>query len=89
MRARNPEEIVINGVRYNLSIRLERRWSYNAEWWNNSGPERHTPEDRPRSASEAERLASDQIQRARLKQEPWLCAEIARPEGEEIALESD
>jgi hypothetical protein len=89
MRARNSEEIVINGVRYNLSIRLERRWTYNAEWWNNNGAERHTPEDRPRSASEAERLASDQIQRARLKQEPWLCAEIARDEEEEIALESD
>ena len=89
MRARNPEEIVINGVRYNLSIRLERRWSYNAEWWTNSGADGHTPDDRVRLASEAERRARDQIQRARLKQEPWLCAEIARAEGEEIALESD
>ena len=89
MRARNPEEIVINGVRYNLSIRLERRWSYNAEWWTHSGPDRHTPEDRVRFASEAERRASDQIQRARLKQEPWLCAEIARTEGEEFPLESN
>jgi len=89
MHARNPEEIVINGVRYHLSIRLERRWSYNAEWWTNSRPDRHTPDDRVRSASEAERQACDQIQRARLKHEPWLCAEIARAEGEEIALESD
>jgi len=86
MRTRSPEEIVINGVRYNLSIRLETRWSYPAEWWNNSGPHRHAPEDRVRSASEAERQASDEIQKARLTKEPWLCAEIARAEGEEMML---
>jgi hypothetical protein len=86
MRSRSPEEIVINGVRYNLSIRMEKRWSYHAEWWNTSGPCKHTPDDRVRSASEAERQASDEIQKARLTKEPWLCAEIARAEGEELAL---
>ena len=85
MDSSSQKEIVINGVRYNLSIRLETRWSYHAEWCNNSGSYGHTPEDRVRSASEAERQASDEIQRARLKQEPWLCAEIACAEGEEIA----
>jgi len=85
MRTSSPEEIVINGVRYNLSIRVETRWRYHAEWWNASGPYNHTPDDRVRLTSEAERQASDEIQRARLKQEPWLCAEIACAEGEEIA----
>ena len=86
MRARSPEEIVINGVRYNVSIRLEKRWSYHAEWWNNSGPPGHVSEYRVRSGSEAEQQASDEIQRARLKKEPWLCAEIALAEGEEVML---
>ena len=85
MRTSSPEEIVINGVRYNLSIRVETRWRYHAEWWNASGPYNHTPDDRVRLTSEAERQASDEIQRARWKQEPWLCAEIACAEGEEIA----
>ena len=89
IRSRSPEEIVINGVRYNLSIRLETRWSYRAEWWNTSGPYKQAPDDRVRSASEAERQASDEIQKARLTKEPWLCAEIARAEGEEIALKSE
>ena len=89
MRSNSPAEIVINGVRYNLSIRLETRWSYHAEWWNNSGPHRLAPDDRVRSASESERQASKEIHKARLKQEPWLCAEIARAEGEEIALKSE
>ena len=89
MRSNSSEEIVINGVRYNLSIRLETRWSYHAEWWNTSGPYQHAPDDRVRSASEAERQASDEIQKARLTKEPWLRAEIARAEGEEIALKSE
>ncbi len=89
MRSNSPEEIVINGVRYNLSIRLETRWSYRAEWWNNSGPHRHAHDDRVRSASESERQASEEIQKARLKQEPWLCAEIACADGEEFALKSE
>jgi hypothetical protein len=80
MRTRSPEEIVINGVRYNLSIRLETRWSYQAEWWNNNGPHGHVSDHRVRSASEAEQQASDEIQKARLKKEPWLYAEIARAE---------
>ena len=84
MRTRNSEEIVINGVRYNLSIHLEKRWSYQAEWWNNSGFHGHGSDDRFRSASDAERQASDAIQKARLKKEPWLCAEIARVDGEEV-----
>ena len=88
MLAHRPEEIVINGVRYNLSIRLETRWSYQAEWWNNSGAHRLATDDRLRSASEAERQASDEIHKARLRQEPWLCAEIACADGEEIALNS-
>ena len=82
MRTRSPEEIVINGVRYNLSIRLEKPWRYPAEWWNNSGSHGHAPEDRILSASEAERQASDEIQKARLTKEPWLCAEIACVESE-------
>ena len=86
MRTRSPEEIVINGVRYNLSIRLEKRWSYHAEWWNNSEPHEHVSDYRVRSASEAEQQASDEIQKARLKKEPWLCAEIALAEGEEVML---
>jgi len=86
MRSSNPEAIVINGIRYNLSIRRETRWSYHPEWWNTSGPYQHTADDRVRSASEAERQASDEIQKARLTKEPWLCAEIARAEGEELML---
>ena len=80
MRSSSPEEIVINGIRYNLSIRLETRWSYYAEWWG-SGSHRNTPDERARLASEAERQASDAIQKAHLTKEPWLCAEIARAEG--------
>ena len=83
MRTRSPEEIVINGVRYNLSIRLETLWSYHAEWCNKRGSRRHA-EDRFRSASEAEQQASHEIQKARLTKEPWLCAEIARAEAEEV-----
>ena len=89
MRTRSPEEIVINGVRYNLSIRLETRWSYHAEWWNESGSRTHAPDDRVRSASEAEREASHEIQKARLSKEPWLCAEIARVEAEDAMLNSE
>ena len=87
MRTRSPEEIVINGVRYNLSIRLETRWSYQAEWWNNSGSQGDTADDRVRSPSKAEQQASHEIQKARLTKEPWLCAEIARVEGEEVLLQ--
>jgi len=87
MRTSSPEEIVINGVRYNLSIRVETRWSYHAEWWNTSGPYKHTPNDRVRSPSNAEQQASHEIQKARLTKEPWLCAEIARVEGEEVLLQ--
>jgi len=89
MRTRSPEEIVINGVRYNLSIRLETLWSYHAEWWNESGSRAQAPEDRVRSASEAEREASHEIQKARLTKEPWLCAEIARVEAEDAMLNSE
>ena len=89
MDSSSQKEIVINGVRYNLSIRLETRWSYEAEWWNKSGSHGHAPEDRVRSASEAEEQASDEIQKARLTKEPWLCAEIARVEGEEALLQLD
>ncbi len=89
MRTRNSEEIVINGVRYNLSIRLETRWSYQAEWWTNSGSHGHAPDDRFRSASDAERQASDEIHKARLTKEPWLCAEIARAEGEDVLVPLD
>jgi len=88
MRTHSPE-IVINGVRYNLTIRLETRWSYQVEWWNKLGPHRNPSDDRARSVSEAERQASDAIQKARLTKEPWLCAEIARAEGEETALKSE
>ena len=89
MRARSPEEIVINGVRYNLSIRLETLWSYHAEWWNKSRAHGNTPDDRVQSASEAERQASDEIQKARLTKEPWLCAEVARAEGEDVMLKAE
>ena len=89
MRTRGPEEIVINGVRYNLSIHLETRWSYDAEWWNERGSRAHAPDDRVRSASEAEREASHEIQKARLSKEPWLCAEIARVEAEDAMLNSE
>ncbi len=82
MRTRSSEEIVINGVRYNLSIRLETPWSYQAEWWNTSRFLEPAAEDR--SASEAEEQASDEIQKARLTKEPWLCAEIAGTEAEEM-----
>jgi hypothetical protein len=86
MPTRNSEEIVINGIRYNLSFRLETRWSYHAEWWSNSGPQRHAIDDRVRSAPDAERQASDEIQKARLKHEPWLCARLACAEGEEVCI---
>ena len=88
MRTRSPEEIVINGVRYNLSIRLETLWSHHAEWCNR-GSHAHASEDRVRSASEAEREASHEIQKARLTKEPWLCAEIARVEAEDAMLNSE
>ena len=87
MRTRSSEEIVINGVRYNLSIRLETRWSYQAEWCNNSRFREPAVEDR--SASEAEEQASDEILKARLSKEPWLCAEIAGADIEELMLKTE
>ena len=86
MRTRSPEEIVINGVRYHLSIRLETLWNHHAEWWSRSESHAPAPTDRIRSASDAERQASQEIQKARLTKEPWLCAEIAGAEVEEALL---
>ena len=89
MRTRRSEEIVINGVRYNLCIRLETLWSYDAEWCNNRESHGHASEDRVGSASEAEQQASHEIQKARLSKEPWLYAEIACAEAEEMTLNSE
>jgi hypothetical protein len=89
MRTRSPEEIVINGVRYHLSIRLETLWNHHAEWWNRSQSHAPAPKDRVRSASEAERQASHEIQKARLTKEPWLYAEIAQVEVDEVLVHSE
>ena len=78
MRANSQNEIVINGVRYHIAIRLERHWSYIADWWIRSDSHKYGFDQRVRADSDAEREATERIHNARLKQEPWLYAEIAR-----------
>jgi hypothetical protein len=77
MRANSQNEIVINGVRYHIAIRLDKHWSYIAEWWIRSDSHKHGLDQGGRTNSEAEREATQQIHNAHLKQEPWLYAEIA------------
>jgi hypothetical protein len=77
MRPSSQRIIVINGVRYNVAIRLDTNWSYIAEWWNDREYHKHTLDETIRSAPHAEREAIDQIHNAHLNQEPWLHVEMA------------
>jgi hypothetical protein len=69
--------IIINGVRYNVAIRLDTNWSYVAEWWNRSEYHKHTFDDAVETLPNAEREAIDEIHKAHLQQEPWLHVEMA------------
>ena len=69
--------IVINGVRYNVAIRLDSAWSYVAEWWNHNGYHKYPLDDDDGATPEAERVAIHEIQKAHLEQEPWLYVEMA------------
>ncbi|PYJ62459.1 MAG: hypothetical protein DME24_03650 [Verrucomicrobia bacterium] len=89
MDSSSQKEIVINGVRYNLAIRLDAHWSYTAEWWNNREYHKHTLDNSIRSDSEAEREAIEEIRKAHLEKEPWLYAEITRPERQESRAEAE
>ena len=89
MDSGSQKEIVINGVRYNLAIRLDAHWTYTAEWWNNREYHKHTLDESVRSDSEAEREAIDEIRKAHLEMEPWLYAEITRPERQGAALKPE
>ena len=77
MRSKNTKEIIINGVRYYVAIRLDSHWSYLADWWNQSEPPKNALDGAVRTDPNAEREAKDEIEKAHLKQEPWLYAEIA------------
>lgn len=77
MHSNRQSVIVINGVRYNVAIRLDTNWSYIAEWWNNTEYHKHTLDETVKSPAEAEREAIDQIHNAHLNREPWLRVEIA------------
>jgi len=79
--------IVINGIRYNVAIRLDTNWRYIAEWWNNSEYHKRTLDDIVRSTSKGERKAVDEIHKAHLRQEPWLYAEIASAERQDSCVE--
>jgi hypothetical protein len=78
MRSNGSNEIVINGVRYNVAIRLDTNWSYIAEWSVRGGLHKPAIEERP--SADPEREATDMMQQAHLRQEPWLYAEIASAE---------
>ena len=78
MRSIGLKEIVINGIRYHVAIRLDTDWSYIAEWSVRS--ELHKPAIGGRPNADPERAATDRIQQAHLRQEPWLYAEIASEE---------
>lgn len=69
----NHRVIVINGVRYNVAIRLDSRWKYITDWGSHEF-------DRSDSVS----LAASEIQKAHLKQEPWLSVEMAGADGEDV-----
>ena len=73
----SPRLIVINGVRYNVAIRLDTSWSYIAEWRTNTEYHKHTPDETVKPASAAEREAIDQIHNSHLNREPWLHVEMA------------
>jgi len=88
MPSNSQKVIVINGVRYNVAIRLDANWRYTAEWWNNSEYHKHTLDDSVRSTSTAEQEAIDKIHQAHLEKEPWLYAEIACAEGQESYAEA-
>ncbi len=81
--------IVINGVRYNVAIRLDANWRYIAEWSNDREYHKHTLDESIRSISEAEREAINEIQSAGLSQEPWLHVERAATESEETFAEAE
>ena len=75
--------IVINGVRYNVAIRLDTTWSYVAEWWNRNEYHKHTLDEAVETTSGSERDAVEEIFKAHLQQEPWLHVEMAGVEGQE------
>ena len=77
MESASQRVIVINGVRYNVAIRLDTNWSYVAEWWNHGEYHKHTLDDGAKSDSQAEREAIEAIHKAHLSQEPWLHLEMA------------
>jgi len=82
MRSNGQKVIVINGIRYNVAIRLDANWRYIAEWWNNTEYHKRALDDSVRSTSKAEQEAIDEIHKAHLKQEPWVQVEMAHAEGQ-------
>jgi hypothetical protein len=78
MRGSRQREIVVNGIRYNVAIRLDANWSYTEEWWNDTEYHKRTRERGGRSTSDAERDALDNIYREYLELEPWMRVEIVR-----------
>jgi hypothetical protein len=83
MPANSQKIIVINGVRYNVAIRLDANWRYVAEWWNTNEYHKHMLDGSVQSTSTAEQEAIDKIHQAHLEKEPWLYAELAGAEEEE------
>ena len=83
MRSNSSKKIIINGVRYHVAIRLDTHWSYIAEW--RTGIENRNPTltETVQTDADAEQEASDAINKAHLKKEPWLYAEIACVERRE------
>jgi hypothetical protein len=89
MRPDSQRLIVINGVRFSVAIRLDSAWSYVAEWWNQNESHKHPLDVTVGLASEAERIAIHEMQKAHLEQEPWLHVEMAGtlvPEGHAEAV---
>ena len=73
----DSKEIVINGVRYKTSIRLDTSWNYSAEWSDQMNNPLLPFHEAGGSASRAQEAALDEIRKAHLIQEPWLSVEIA------------
>ena len=87
MRSKNTQEIVINGVRFYVAIRLDSRWSYGADWWNRVEYRGHPLDGVVRTDPDAQRVAMNEILRAHLRKEPWLYAEVAAGEQGEAEPE--
>ena len=89
MHHNSSKELIINGVRYLVTIRLDTQWSYIDEWSSRVENRRRSPDDSVRSAYDAEQEATDEIYRARLRKEPWLHAEVAGTERKERDSETE